>query len=918
MNEKWFNLSVEQIEKKLKTNAASGLSPKAARSRASMHKKDEPFFTVKKRRVDKLILELVSDIFLILLTLLAIFSLFFEGDAVIGSAILIVTLVNLIWSLFLYFRDRRSLESMSDFFSPTARVIRGGKLYVADYRDVVEGDVILIEKGDVLGCDARLVHSDSLRVNMKIDKKTEKLLDKYAGGAVRPDELYAENMVNTVHAGSVVVQGSGRAIVTAVGKYTYLGAMTGGIAEIPSRELPLGLQHLKKEFSKIGMLLLLFTLPFCISSFLFGSFPGGNVSLSEAVLVALSIGATVTLSRASNLLCGFYVRYIRRSAVSADPCIIRSLNSFDSLADVDYLLLLDGSIATDGILHFDLLATADGETGNLDRMGQSASALCDLIAIYSSARNSSLAMGIRPNGEIDTGIAEFMKKSAYDLEALKIKCSIHSYLPGIDSTARDAVVFSAKGEKRELSVSSSEKLIDSCTHAMLTGVSRPLTPEGKDNLRRSFLQYTANGRKPIIFALDKEDKRSFIGMLVLREGTDAELARAISAIRMSGVSIISFSNCKGRENAPEIPDLLRQGNRAYADDFARRGLSADHEFGSFDEYCGFGASDIALIAKLVKAKGKGLMVCGFTDFAAEAIREADVFVSCAPVRTGVFGHFDEEIRSLEVPGEQSSASCVQTVKAEADVLLMRPTGEKGGLAPLAIAVTTCRIAYRNLSNYLKYLVFATIMRTLAIGGPMLFGQRSADAIQLLMLGFIIDMAAMIMFMRDNRRVGAEKKNIKSEFVHQSVLGIPQRHLPLMISSLLGAVLTLLLPNLIGLIDVFGNFNFKAEYTFCSLALLQLALFLCVYMRDILSKSQYKKLLSSKVFLIELGAIVLFVIICFLTPLGNLFGLVSNPIIYFLASFLPAIAFMICFYAISFPKEAKKGAKMGKKSAKRQK
>lgn len=918
MNEKWFNLSVEQIEKKLKTNAASGLSPKAARSRASMHKKDEPFFTVKKRRIDKLILELFSDIFLVLLTLLAILSLFFEGDAVIGGAILAVVLINLLWSLFLYYRDRRSLESMSDFFCPTARVIRGGKLYVADYRDVVEGDVILIEKGDVLGCDARLVHSDSLRVNMKIDKKIEVLLDKYAGGAVRPDELHAENMVNTVHAGSVVVQGSGRAIVTAVGKYTYLGAMTGGIAEIPSRELPVGLKHLKKEFSKIGMLLLLFTLPFCISSFLFGSFPGGNVSLSEAVLVALSVGATAMLSRASNLFCGFYVRYIRNAAVSEDPCIVRSLDSFDGLADVDYLFLLDGSIATDGILHFDLLATADGETGSLERLGQSASVLCELVAIYSSVRGSSLAMGLRPNGEIDLGIAEFIKKSACDLEALKIKYLIHSYLPGIDATARDSVVYSERGERRELSVSSSEKLIDSCTHVMLTGAPKPLSEEGKDNLRRSYRQYIANGRRPVIFALDRDGARSFVGMLVLREGTDAELARAVSAIRMSGVSIISFSNCKGRENAPEIPDMLRQGSRAYADDFARRGLSADHAFGSFDEYCGFGAEDIALIAKLVKARGKGLMICGFTDFAAEAIREADVFVSCAPVRTGVFGHFDEEIRSLEVPGEQSSASCVQTVKAEADVLLMRPKGKKGGLAPLALAVSSCRIAYRNLSNYLKYLVFAMVMRTLTICGPMLFGQRSADAIQLLMLGFIIDMAAMVMFMRDNRRVGAEKKNIKRDMLSQSVISIPKRELPLTVSALLGAVLTLLLPNLIGLVDAFGNFNFKAEYTFCALALLQLALLLCVYMRDILSKSQYKKLFSSKVFLIELGAIVLFVLICFLTPLGNFFGLVSNPPIYMLASFLPAIAFMICFYAMSFPKEAKKGAKMGKNRRGKQK
>ena len=121
-------MSVEEIEKKLKTNAVLGLSLKAARSRAQLHKKDDPFFTVKKKRIDKILLELFSDIFLVLLVLLAVFTLFFEGDAVIGGAILIVIAINLLLSFFVYYRDRRTLESMADFFAPSARVIRGGKL----------------------------------------------------------------------------------------------------------------------------------------------------------------------------------------------------------------------------------------------------------------------------------------------------------------------------------------------------------------------------------------------------------------------------------------------------------------------------------------------------------------------------------------------------------------------------------------------------------------------------------------------------------------------------------------------------------------------------------------------------------------------------------------------------------------------
>ena len=161
-----------------------------------------------------------------------------------------------------------------------------------------------------------------------------------------------------------------------------------------------------------------------------------------------------------------------------------------------------------------------------------------------------------------------------------------------------------------------------------------------------------------------------------------------------------------------------------------------------------------------------------------------------------------------------------------------------------------------------------------------------------------------MFMRDNRRVGNQKKNGKTQFLSLSGKALLRQNLPLAVSAILGGVLILILPNLIDLVNVFGNYIYQAEYTFCSLILLQLALFLCVYLRDILSKTQYKKLFSSKVFLIEASAITLFVLLCFLTPIGNLFGLVSNPPMYLIISFLPALSFLVCFYAMSFPRKNK--------------
>ena len=70
MNEKWFLLPIGEIEKKLKTNAASGLTIKAARSRAS---KDSSFFKIRKKNIGMLIVDLFVDFFLLLLTLISFF-----------------------------------------------------------------------------------------------------------------------------------------------------------------------------------------------------------------------------------------------------------------------------------------------------------------------------------------------------------------------------------------------------------------------------------------------------------------------------------------------------------------------------------------------------------------------------------------------------------------------------------------------------------------------------------------------------------------------------------------------------------------------------------------------------------------------------------------------------------------------------
>ena len=910
MTEKWFLLPIGDIEKKLKTNAASGLSVKAARARVG---KDEPFFTIRKKNIGLLIVDLFADFFLLLLTLTAFFALFFDGDRIIGGAALLLILLDLAFIFLLHFRDKRSVESLSALFLPTARVIRGGKLYILDYKDVVVGDVIMIEKGDIIGVDARLVYSDNLKVNMRVDKKTEKELLKHANGAVKPDELYAENMVNIVHAGSTIIEGSGRAVVIATGNYTYLGSMMGGLSQVTDDELPETLKALQKKCSKFSMILLIALLPFCLISLLLGKFIGGTSLLSQTLMVALAFGASFRLSGFSTIFVAFFNRYLRKAAISDNPCVLRSARVLDKLADTDCIFILDGSVATDGILHFEALETADGALKNLENISGSANELFNMVTIYAQARLSAPSVAVRSNGMIDIAIDELLKKSNFDREALKFRCTVDSYIPSVDKTVGDTVQYTEHGVNKTMYVSNSSLMIEKCSRFYVSGEVKTLTEGGIQDIKRAFYSNVNSGKKPIVFVSVMNGELCFVGMLVLREGLDYTTVHTINEFRKNGISVLTFSNCYDRnESAPEIPDLLKSENVATFIDFSRRDIPITFDFGSYNEYSGFGEKEILELARFVKGNGKTLAVVGFSDYAEKVVEMADLFITCAPISIQSSGKLDEEITTLEVPGEESSANCLQTVKANADVLLMRPKNGKGGLEPLMRVMEYCNIAYRNLNRFLIYVFCVQITRAIAIMLPMLFGAATVDARHIVMLGIVFDTFAFALFMMNSRRAGASVKSVKRMYADEGIRDIIKKYKNILICSVFSGALIVVLPSIFDTFNLFGGYQYKEEFTYLSLMLIQLVIVAALYTFDLRNKAAIKNLFTRNIFLVEIAAFILLTLFSFLiTSVGNFLGLESGFVtmtpFYFLLTVVPAFAFAVC-YTVMLATDKNKGNK----------
>ena len=123
MNEKWFLLSISQIEKKLKTNAALGLSRKAARSAWRFFSpKAGSLFIRKNKSVGKMLTEILADFALILLLILSTLAVMFEEQS-IGITVFGIVFINIFISLVFYYRAQRSLDQINEYFLPVAKVI---------------------------------------------------------------------------------------------------------------------------------------------------------------------------------------------------------------------------------------------------------------------------------------------------------------------------------------------------------------------------------------------------------------------------------------------------------------------------------------------------------------------------------------------------------------------------------------------------------------------------------------------------------------------------------------------------------------------------------------------------------------------------------------------------------------------------
>lgn len=277
-NENIFKLTTEDIYKELNTSV-KGITNDEARSRTQKYGYNE----IKEVKKSSLIYRFISNFTNLLAILLWIASIlsFIGGMPELGWSIILVIIINSLFSFWQEFKAEQATESLKKMLPQYVKVIRDGHPEQMLARELVPGDCISLEEGDRVPADARLVEAfELMTINAALTGESEPV--RRSSDAVLESDISILQSSNIVFMGTNVASGSGIAIVYATGMDTQFGKIASLTQTIKIEQSPL-----QKQLEKVAKFIAYLSLAMGVFFFLLGLLMGR--SLVDTFMFAIGI-----------------------------------------------------------------------------------------------------------------------------------------------------------------------------------------------------------------------------------------------------------------------------------------------------------------------------------------------------------------------------------------------------------------------------------------------------------------------------------------------------------------------------------------------------------------------------------------------------------------------------------------------------
>ncbi len=552
MENEWYSLSKEDVEKAFDTNSLSGLSESQIAEKTKKNGLNE-ITSKKKKTVFKMLLEQFTDFMIIILLVAALISGIIgvqNGEGVADSIIiLVIVILNAIIGVAQELKAQKSLDALKNLSAPHCKVIRDGKMQNIESKYLVPGDLVSLETGDYVPADLRIVEAINLKIQESALTGESVPVDKF-DGIIEARNVGIGDRTNCAFSSSLVTYGRGKGIVTSIGMNTEVGKIASMIQEVDESETPL-----KKRLEALGKTLGIAALCICILIFIVGAFIYKKEALSMFMTaVSLAVAAIPEgLPAISTIVLSIGVqRMVKRNA------IIRTLPSVETLGSATVICsdktgtLTQNKMTVEKIFYNDELFSSDEKIHNMDdhlNLLINSMILCNdtkikeengkLITLGDPTETALVDLGIKYN-IIKTETENLYKRIEeipFDSER-KLMTTVHEKNGKYIAYTKGAV----------------DELLARCTRIYINNQEIPLTDEYVEEISKvnyemgsHALRVLAMAYKPLEILPSKDEIQSlesglvFIGMVGMIDPARPEAKEAVEKCKNAGIKPVMIT-----------------------------------------------------------------------------------------------------------------------------------------------------------------------------------------------------------------------------------------------------------------------------------------------------------------------------------------------------------------------------------------
>lgn len=666
----------------------------------------------KRKGVLQVFAEQFADLLVVILIIAAIISALTGG--VEGTIVILAVLIlNAILGTVQHFKAQKSLDSLKAMAAPNARVIRDGQKMEVPAAELVPGDILLLEAGDVTAADGRVLQNFSLQVSESALTGESENVNKI-DTPIDQDELPLGDRLNMVYSSSLVSYGRAVVLVTGTGMQTEIGKIADLMESAQEKATPL--QRSLDDFSKKLSIIIM-----VICAIVFGLGVWRNMGLAESLMFAVALAvAAIPEALSSIVTIGLA---IGTQKMAKENAIIKNLRAVEGLGCVSVICSDKTGTLTQNRMTVKK-AYANGKVWEPEEAEGNDKAMGGLVAesvlCNDGAINGETAVG----DPTETALLSFCRTIGGDENKVREEFPRLQEIP-FDSDRKLMSTLHFRNERYEMLIKGApDVLLARCTSVEQNGEVLPLTDEIRSAIVDQNRDFSSQGLRVLAFAkkvlsenrpltLEDENDLIFTGLIAMMDPPRVESAPAVADCRRAGIRPVMITGdhkITASAIAREI-GILQDGDRAVEGSELEKMTDEElrNEVEHISVYARVSPEHKIRIVRAWQDRGHVAAMTGDGVNDAPALKQADIGIAMGITGTEV---------------SKDAASMILT---------------DDNFATIVKAVANGRNVYTNIKNSIQFLLSGNLAGILVVMITSLFGlPLPFTAVQLLFINLLTD------------------------------------------------------------------------------------------------------------------------------------------------------------------------------------